>query len=258
MNGIEKKMVAILKELREKHAVTAVKGNFEADGMRLGEVLRLKEIVLSAGVDLTIKIGGSEALTDLRLARMYGVGSVQGPMIESKFALEKYLEMVGHEYPAEELADLKVLINIETGDACEKFGEMLTASNIGMLHGVVLGRQDLAAALGSKDMNSPEILSLARDLFSKAKQKSLLTIVGGGMTPKAIPFLKELKGLIGGFETGKVVFADYGKAEATMEAGILLALKFEYHWYELKQQYYGRMQNEDAAKMKRLATMLNL
>ena len=99
---------------------------------------------------------------------------------------------------------------------------------------------------------------MARDLFTKAKQKSLLTIVGGGMTPKAIPFLKELKGIIGGFETGKVVFADFDRAEATMEEGILLALKWEYHWYELKQHYYGKIFNEDAAKMKRLATMLNL
>ncbi len=109
-----------------------------------------------------------------------------------------------------------------------------------------------------EDVNAPKILSLAQDLFSKAKQRSLLCIVGGGMTVKAIPFLKQLNGLIGGFETGKIVFADYGKAESTMAEGIPLALEFEYRWYELKQQYYGSIYKEDAAKMKRISAMINV
>lgn len=64
--------------------------------------------------------------------------------------------------------------------------------------------------------------------------------------------------MLDGFETRKVVFADYSRAGGSMEEGILLALKFEYHWYELKQQYYGKIYNEDAAKMKSLAGMLGL
>lgn len=258
MNVLEKKMVGILKTLRENYGVTAVKINFEADGIRLGEILKMKEIVFYAGVGLTVKIGGCEALTDLRLSKMYGVNSIMGPMIESKFALEKYLAMVGGEYTSDELEDIRLLINIETLDGFERFDQMLTASNIEMLDGIVLGRKDFAAALNIEDVNAPKVLSLAQDLFSKAKQRSLLCIVGGGMTVKSIPFLNQLKGLLGGFETGKVVFADYGKAESNMEEGIPLALKFEYHWYELKQQYYGSIYNEDAAKMKRLSAMLKI
>lgn len=258
MNVLEKKMVGILKTLREKYGVTAVKINFEADGIRLGEILRMKEMVMYAEVGLTVKIGGCEALTDLRLSRMYGVNSIMGPMIESKFALEKYLDMVAGEYPSDELKDLRLLINIETLDGYERFDQMLTASNIEMLGGIVLGRKDFAAALNIEDVNAPKILSLAQDLFSKTKQRSLLCIVGGGMTVKAIPFLKQLHGLIGGFETGKIVFADYGKAEATMAEGIPLALEFEYRWYELKQQYYGSIYKEDAAKMKRISAMIHV
>lgn len=258
MNVLEKKMVGLLKTLRDTYGVTAVKINFEADGIRLGEILRMKEIVCHAEVSLTVKIGGCEALTDLRLSKMYGVNLVMGPMIESKFALEKYLAMVEGEYTPDELKDIRVLINIETLDGFERFDQMLNASNIELLDGIVLGRKDFAAALNIKDVNDSKILSLAEVLFSKAKQRSLLCIVGGGMTEKAIPFLKQLKGLIGGFETGKVVFADYGKAQSNMEKGIPMALKFEYHWYELKQQYYGSIYKEDAEKMKRLSAMLNI
>jgi hypothetical protein len=253
MNGTEKKMVAVLRALREHHGVTAVKVNMEAEGIRLEEMLRTKDITLNAGVELTVKIGGCEAVTDLRLARMYGVNTVMGPMIESPFALEKYLAMVASEYSAEELEDLKVVINIETVDGYEKFDQILGVPNIDLLTGIVLGRTDLAAALNIKDVNAPEVMKLTQGLFSQARPRGLTCIVGGGMTVKSIPFLGALKGLLTGFETRKVVFSDYGRAEATMADGIPLALKFEYHWYEWKQEYYGRICREDEAKMKSLA-----
>jgi len=258
MNAVEKKMIGILKTLRANHGVTAVKVNMEAEGIRLEEILRTKDIVACAGVEMTVKIGGCEAVTDLRLSRMYGVNTVMGPMIESAFAVEKYLAMVETEYTAEELEDLKVVINIETVDGYRKFDEILAASNIHLLNGIVLGRTDLAAALNLKDVNAPEVLSIAKDLFAKAGRSSLTCIVGGGMSVKAIPFIKELKGLLTGFETRKVVFADYAGAEATMAEGIPLALKFEYHWYEWKQQYYGKIYREDEAKMKGIAAQIGM
>jgi len=258
VNNLEKKMVEILKTLRQQYGVTAVKFNLEAEGIRLDEVARTKEIVLSAGVGLTVKLGGCEALTDLRLSKMVGVDNIMAPMIESRFALEKYLDMVATEYTDDELADMNLLINIETTDGYEKIDQILSAENIGRLNGIVLGRTDLAKALGVTDVNAPEVLEIAKNLFAKAKQQSLICIVGGGTTVKSIPFFQHLQRVLDGFETRKVVFADYSKAEGSMEEGILLALKFEYHWYELKQQYYGKIYNEDAAKMKNLASMLAL
>lgn len=258
VNKLEKKMVEILKTLRHQYGVTAVKFNLEAEGIRLDEVARTKEIVLSAGVGLTVKLGGCEALTDLRLSKMFGVNNIMAPMIESRFALEKYLDMAATEYTDDELADMNLLINIETTDGYEKIDQILSAENIGRLNGIVLGRTDLAKALGVTDVNAPEVLEIAKNLFAKAKQQSLICIVGGGTTVKSIPFFQQLQGVLDGFETRKVVFADYSRAEGSMEEGILLALKFEYHWYELKQQYYGKIYNEDAAKMKSLAGMLAL
>jgi 4-hydroxy-2-oxoheptanedioate aldolase len=258
MNGLEKKMVGILRAMRENYGVTAVKVNMEAEGIRLEEILKTKDIVLSAGVGLTVKIGGCEALTDLRLSKMFGVNTVMGPMIESQFALEKYLAMVEAEYEAEGVEDLKVVINIETVDGYEQFDRILEAPNSSLLTGIVLGRTDLAAALNLKDVNAPQVLTMAKNLFSKARQRSLTCVIGGGMSLRSIPFLNELNGLLTGFETRKVVFADYTKAEKNIAEGIALALKFEYHWYEWKQQYYGKIFNEDAAKMKVMAAQIGL
>lgn len=258
MNKLEKKMVAILKELHQNYGVTGVKASLEAEGIRFDELLRTKEIVLTAGVGLTVKLGGCEALTDLRMTKMVGVNSIMAPMIESQFALEKFLSMARSEYIEDELEDTKLLINIETVDGYEKFDQMLAAKNITALKGIVLGRTDLASALKVSDVNANELLIIAQQLFKKARQKSLTCLVGGGITPKSIPFLTELGNLLDGFETRKVVFGDYDKAKTNLEEGIRLALQFEYYWYELKQNYYGEMYKEDAAKMKSMAALLNL
>lgn len=258
MNTLEKKMVEILRILRQDYGATAVKTSFEAEGIRLNELLTTKEIVLKADAGLTVKIGGCEALTDIRLAKMYGANSIMAPMIESRFALEKFLAMSETEFTPDELKDLKLLINIETVDGHEKIDRILEASNLGMLYGIVLGRTDLCNALKVKDPNSPEVLSIAKDLFTTVKQRKLRCLVGGAITAKSAPFLRELNGLIDGYETRKVVFGDYNKANLNIEEGIRLALTFEYHWYELKQRYYGAIYQEDAAKIKSLSSILSL
>ncbi len=258
MNAFAKNLVEILTSLRQQYGVTAVKCNLEAEGSRLDEIARTKEIAIKAGVGLTIKIGGCEALTDLRLARMFGADNLMAPMIESRFALEKYLAMAAAEYTAAELADMKLLINIETVNGYEKLDQILSADHIDRLYGIVLGRTDLVQALGVTDVNAPPVLAIARNVFTKARQYALQCMVGGGTTVTSVPFFRQLQGVLDGFETRKVVFTDPGKAEGALADGILLALRFEYHWYELKQQYYGSIYNEDAAKMKNLANILQL
>ena len=90
MNILEKKMVAVLQDLKENHNVVGVKAEFEAEGTRLEEAMRLKEVVSKAGIDLTIKIGGCEAIKDMYEARVIGVAKIVAPMIESAYALKKY------------------------------------------------------------------------------------------------------------------------------------------------------------------------
>ena len=73
MNASELKMVDMLKDMRDNHAVVGVKAEFEAEGTRTEELMRLKEICLAAKVALTLKIGGCEAVRDMYDARTVGV-----------------------------------------------------------------------------------------------------------------------------------------------------------------------------------------
>ena len=48
MNDRERRMVEQLQDLRENHHVCGVKAEFEAEGTRLEEAMRLKEVVSAA------------------------------------------------------------------------------------------------------------------------------------------------------------------------------------------------------------------
>lgn len=258
MNSLEREMVNILAAVRSDYGATAVKASMEAEGISLSEMLRTKEIVTAAGVGLTVKIGGCEALTDARLAKAYGASALMSPMIESRFALEKYLDMVASVFSAEEREGIKILINIETFAGYENIDDILKAKNIQFLDGIVLGRTDLSCALRIADVDNPQLAAIAKELFRKAKGKGLRCVVGGGITEKTIPFLEELDGLIDGFETRKVVFTGYEKARRDLHVAIRQALHFEYLWYKLRQQMYLELAEEDAGRIKKLASVLTL
>ena len=180
MKKLKNEMIQILKGLRQTHGITAIKASFETEDIQLFELLRIVEFASAAGVGIVVKLGGSEALTDIRLAKMLGATATLGPMIESKFALEKYLELCGRTFAADE--NVKYLINIETGTGCSRIEEITSAYNVDMLDTVVLGRTDLSSSINASDVNAPEILALARELFAKLKQRSIRCLVGGGIT----------------------------------------------------------------------------
>ncbi len=248
MNNLEKRMVDALKDLKQNHNVIGVKAEFEAEGTRMEEALRLKDVVSRAGLELTVKVGGCEALLDMYNARVLGVTHLVGPMVETPYALKKFLGAVKLAYPLEEQDQVDFLINIETIDACRNFDRMLELPEIDDLDGIVLGRVDLTGSMGKarEYVNAPEILDIACGIFGKAKAKNMQCVVGGGVSKETVPFLKQLpEGCVDRYETRKVIFKCPEALHDGYDKGILKAVGFELMWLKNKRDYYQMIFQED-------------
>lgn len=248
MNTLERTMVNTLIDLHENHHVTGIKAEFEAEGTRMEEMLRLKEVVTKAGLELTIKIGGCEALRDMYECRVIGVNRIVAPMIESAYALKKFLAAARMAFPADEIDQVDFLINVETISGFKTVDEMLALPEIEELDGIVLGRVDMTGSLGMsrEDINSPQILKIAQELFTKAKKHNLECVVGGGVSAYSLPFFRNIPaGLLDRYETRKVIFQCPEALHSSADKGILKAVGFELMWLKNKRDYYSIIATED-------------
>lgn len=249
MNNLENKMVDVLKDLKENHCVLGVKAEFEAEGTRTEEALRLKEVVTKAGLELTIKIGGCEALKDMYETRMIGVNAIVAPMIESPYAVKKYLKATKVAFCEEERKKIKFLISIETKYGFNYLDEILSADFSKDLTGIVLGRTDMTGSLGMSkdDINHDKIFEYANIMAQKTLKYNKEFVIGGGVSAMSLPFFKKLpKGSLTRFETRKILFdAQRALNDSNADKGILKAVGFELMWIKNKQNFYSAISNED-------------
>jgi len=259
MNISEQKMVSILKTLKQDFNVVAVKAEFEAEATRLDEAIRLKEITDSADLALIIKIGGAEAIRDMFDAQLLDVKGLIAPMIESPYALQKYLEAIHKFFPKELIKGINFGINIETIHAYKSLKEIFKTPKIKTLSTITVGRVDLSLSMGMKrdEINNERIYKITEDICKFAKSKGFSTTIGGGIAIEAIPFIKKLKAkeLLDRYETRKVVFI-IGDSVRKISKGILLANEFELLWLKNKKNYYSAIYEEDDIRISMLQRRL--
>lgn len=251
MNNLEKRMLAILEQGKAEFGILAVKAEFEAEGTRVDELLRLLEIARRAGVKVGLKIGGCEAIRDLIECRQFGVDYVIAPMVETPYALKKYIEAKDKVFSKEEQADISFLFNVETRSTYEhlpKLGEVAQQGGVGM----VFGRVDFAGSMGhTRDfVNSEEMAGYVETVAGVTRKQGLELVVGGGVSPDSIELLRRVRSVrLDRFETRKVIFdaavLDGDKAAGGME----LAIEFELLWLKNKRDYYSAIAAEDASRI---------
>jgi hypothetical protein len=255
MNGNERKMAELLRRGKEHYGVVSAKAEFEAEGTRVDELLRLIDIASTVGLPLTVKIGGCEAIRDLLEAKQFGARYVVAPMIESPYALSKYIAAKSVVYEADERDDTDFLFNIETTSGYAVRQELADmASCPDGIDGVVFGRSDFAGSLGiAGEVNEPRITQCVAEVASLCKERSLDLVMGGGVSIDALPSLREVRQIhLTRFETRKVVFAADAVDIADISEGLLNAVHFEMLWMINKRDYYGRITHEDERRIETL------
>jgi HpcH/HpaI aldolase/citrate lyase family len=262
MNKLENEMRAILVNLKNEYGVVSVKAEFEAEGTRMDELLRLVDIARSAELGITVKIGGCEAIRDLLEAKQIGVDAIVAPMVESGYAASKFVQAKNLIFNEEEQKNLKFLTNLETNLALENLNEITEeiAKPEG-LTGLVFGRVDF---VGSKkfdrsEVNSVEVLESVLLVANALKKIDKELVVGGGVSRDSIPFLREVvKVRLDRFETRKVIFPGNSILSSKIEDALLAAVHFELLWLLNKKEYYGFIHREDDKRIEMLESRWNL
>jgi len=207
-----------------------------------------------------LKIGGPEAIRDLKDSTVIGVKGIVAPMVESEFGLKKFIQAAKLYIPEDTLSSVQLNVNIETITAVQNAIEMLHSDEAQMLYGVTVGRVDLVSSMG-KDrsyVNSKEVLDMARSVFSKAKQKGLKACLGGAVSTDSLEFLKKLhsEGLLDKFETRYAMF-DPSITLKNLSRALSKAQMFEYEWLMCKHELYTSMGNQDIKRIQMIQDRIN-
>lgn len=253
MNKHERKMCDLLKRGKESFGVVATKAEFEAEGTRTDELLRLLEIAHRADVDIALKVGGCEAIRDMLEAKQFGVRYIIAPMVETPYALSKYIQAIGNVFGDEEREGITFLFNLETIAAYEHLDAMATlASSSPGCDGIVFGRVDFSGSLGigRGGIESEEVTARAEKVSGVCLEKGLEFVIGGAVSIDAVPNLQRVHKIhLNRFETRKVVFQGNALDNQELEKGLKDAVHFELLWLLNKRDYYGFIHREDESRI---------
>jgi len=197
-----------------------------------------------------MKVGGCEALRDMYEARVIGVERVVAPMVESSYALHKFLAAAKLAFPDSERSDVRFCVNVETAAGFDCLDAMLGLPEIDELDGVVLGRVDMCGSLGltRDDVNHPGLRNRT-SVVQQSEDSRLGMRYRWRVGAEALSFMRNLEnGLLDRYETRKSCLAAQ-EPRPNADKGILKAVGFELMWLKNKRDFYGCIFEEDRVRI---------
>ena len=252
MNKLKTHMLDLLKRLKDEFGVVAVKAEFEAEGTRVDELLRLLELANKADLKIGLKIGGCEAVRDLIESKTFGCDYIIAPMIETKYALQKFIEAKEKIYGDDK--NTIFLFNLETTTAFQNRQSLFDAA-VGKLDGCVFGRVDYTGSLDMSrgSINDDVVTADVCETAVLAKSHNLEMVVGGGVSMDSLSALRTIRDTrLTRFETRKVIFSSGALDLPGIDKGLLTAVEFELSWLKNKRAFYEIIFTEDERRIEML------
>ena len=251
MFGLEQKLFDQLTRLKEVYDLQGIKAEFEAEGSSFRDLVRLRRITDKLNIPLMLKIGGVEALRDIKDSLEIGVDGLIGPMVESPFGLKKFADAVSSIYKNK---PIHRSINIETHGSVCQIDEILGFAK-GRIENITVGRTDLSSSYFNQAVtpDSEFIFRLLADLGMKVSDAGLTMTVGGSVSKKSVELFrrdeKKWQKLILRLETRKVIlpFEMMIKKNAIKEA-----LRFEELYILSKKEIVDLFMESETSRLTRL------
>jgi hypothetical protein len=243
-----------LKYLSKEHGIIGMKHSFEDEGASLDDVILMRRLTDLCGILGFIKIGGCEAKSDINTCIKYNIDAVIAPMVETKFAVSKFISTV-----SDHSSDIQPYIVLESKTAYKNLDEILEYSD-GKLKGVIVGRSDFTNSydLNKSETDSDFIYSKVEKILVKCKKYNLYTTLGGNISKKSVEFIKHMffKKILNRVETRNIVIELSDDNIKNLESIITKALRFESLLIEQKHKILTIETEAYANRIQTLATRI--
>ena len=255
MMNLQSRAAALLIELKQEFGAVGVKADFEAEGTGLEELVFLSRIVSMVGLNLVVKVGGCEAMFDLKQAKLFGASAIMVPAVESVFGLKKFCSAVERVFGVD-LNFINLILNVETKTCVENL-EQILSFGASFLNAIVIGRVDLSSSLNlsRNEIDSDLIFNECLKICMLGSKYGLLVGLGGGVSAKTYDFFLK-RAHFDRFETRKVVFKNEHGNESLFKRAIYKATEFELLCLEFKNKFFNRLAREDEKRLELLKKRL--
>lgn len=235
-----------------KNIEYGVKISLEDEGLTLDQCIKIACLSHLNNIPLTMKIGGAEAISDIRIAHNIECEGCVAPMIESPYALHKFISSVYNN----SFEFKKLYINIESKQAYLNIENILNSPDAKHLSGIVLGRSDFVQSFNyTKDkVDSDEVYSMAEKIFTLAKKKKLTTLMGGNLNINSLDFIKNLyhKKLLDYIETRNIKVKLTKDFLENYSDNLTQMIRFEIDWLNLKTTLLQSLFKKDIKRVSNL------
>ena len=219
----------------KKNSATSIKQSLEDEGSSFDDLIMMRTLTEKNKLNLNVKIGGCEAKNDIFFCQKIKVDSIVAPMVESDYALKKFISCIGNNNYC------KLFVNLETKLALKNIKKIIKSKSFKKLDGLIIGRSDLAGSMGleKKDVDSKKIFSLVNNSFKSIRSSNVKKIIlkmGGSITPQSHQFIKKLykNKIIDFIETRNVEFKVDEKFLSNINEALSSAFNFEVEWLNIR------------------------